>query len=101
MVHAKIRREFIGINQDGETVSGHIYAANEAEFTQYLEDNHVVDHIAGFAGLLPPEQFTLDFDIVKSFFDLLKRKTAILLMHKVNREMLEAVRDDCEDDDGP
>jgi hypothetical protein len=68
----KRRVEFIGL-QNGETVSGHIYARNWDEVTDYLNSENVEKALMGYAGFVP-ENFILPHSI------------AMLIVNKFGRD---------------
>lgn len=68
----KTRIEFIGL-QNGETVSGHIYARDWDEVSQFFIDNNIEDAVHGYAGCVP-ENFILPHSI------------AMLIVNKFGRD---------------
>jgi len=52
-MNLKYRYEFIGLDSDGETVTGFLYAHNEQEVKEFLVENEIEDYAFGLAGFLP------------------------------------------------
>lgn len=49
----KRRYEFIGLDAEGFTVTGHVYAATENEVDDFLFNGDIEEYEYGYAGFLP------------------------------------------------
>jgi len=87
----KTRIEFIGL-QNGETVSGHIYARDWDEVSQSFIDNNIEDAVHGYAGCVP-ENFILPHSICKVIVTRLGRDAGEVL-HEFNDWALELIQNE-------
>jgi hypothetical protein len=87
----KTRVEFIGL-QNGETVSGHIYARDWGEVNQFFKDNSIEEAIHGYAGFVPVD-LILPHSICKVIVTRLGRDAGEVL-HEFNKWALELIQNE-------
>jgi len=80
-----IRWEFIGVDKEGNTCTGHKFCSRgEEEITAWAKEHGIEKLYCGYAGLVP-DDFVLDFDIVEEIFNRIPEHTRIQVLHALNR----------------
>jgi hypothetical protein len=84
-----IRYEFIGKDQNGDTVYGHKFAPGVHSVEAWLDEQQIHNRVVAFCGLVP-EDFILEYDTVSALWQ--KFQGNIEIIHQANAMILDIAR---------